>query len=182
MVLPVYIYGQPVLRKVAEKINPDYPELKELIDNMFETMYKADGIGLAAPQVGLSIRLLVIDASAAADEDNPDLQDFKKAFINPEILELSGDEWAYNEGCLSLPDIREDVMRPAIVKVRYYDENFQMHEDVYDGLKARIFQHEYDHIEGKLFIDRINPIRRRMISGKLRAMTKGKVNPKYKIK
>ncbi len=182
MVLPVYIYGQPVLRKVAEKINPDYPELKELIDNMFETMYKADGIGLAAPQVGLSIRLLVIDASAAAYEDNPDLQDFKKAFINPEILELSGDEWAYNEGCLSLPDIREDVMRPAIVKVRYYDENFQMHEDVYDGLKARIFQHEYDHIEGKLFIDRINPIRRRMISGKLRAMTKGKVNPKYKIK
>lgn len=182
MVLPVYIYGQPVLRKVAEKINPDYPELKELIDNMFETMYKADGIGLAAPQVGLSIRLLVIDASAAADEDNPDLQDFKKAFINPEILELSGDEWAYNEGCLSLPDIREDVMRPAIVKVRYYDENFQMYEDVYDGLKARIFQHEYDHIEGKLFIDRINPIRRRMISGKLRAMTKGKVNPKYKIK
>jgi len=149
---------------------------------MFETMGKADGIGLAAPQIGLSIRLIVIDARAAASDEKPDLADFKKVFINPQIIEYKADEWTYNEGCLSLPEIREDVDRPAVVRVRYQNENFDFFEEEFDGMKARIIQHEYDHIEGKLFIDRINPIRRRLLSSKLKQISKGKVIPVYKIK
>lgn len=180
MILPVYVYGQPVLRKVASDITPDYPDLKQLIDSMFETMYKADGVGLAAPQIGLSIRLIVIDATASASEEKSELSDFKKVLINPQVVEYKGDEWTYNEGCLSLPDIREDVDRPSAIKIRYFNENFDAFEEEFDGMKARIIQHEYDHLEGKLFVDRINPIRRRFISGKLKLISKGKVTANYK--
>jgi len=182
MILPVYVYGHPVLRKVASEITPEYPELKQLIKNMFETMRKADGVGLAAPQIGYSIRLIVIDATATASEEKPDLIDFKKVLINPQIINYEGEEWTYNEGCLSLPEIREDVNRPSKIRVRYFDENFDVFDQEFDGMRARIIQHEYDHIEGKLFVDRLNPIRRRLISGKLKLISKGKITPAYKIK
>lgn len=181
MVLPVFIYGHPVLKKVAHEIEQDYPELDKLIEDMFETMYKADGVGLAGPQVGKSLRIFVIDATAMAD-DEPELADFKKVFINPEILELDGEKWGFNEGCLSLPTIREEVDRPAIVRIRYQDKDFQMHEETYDGIAARIIQHEYDHLEGTLFIEKISPLRRRLLTGKLNAVKKGKVEIKYKTK
>ncbi len=182
MILPVCVYGHPVLRKVASEITPEYPDLKLLIENMFDTMRKADGVGLAAPQVGYSIRLFVIDATSAASEEKPDLYDFKKIFINPQILSYSGEEWTYNEGCLSLPEIREDVDRPSVIKLRYCNENFDVFEEEFDGIRARIIQHEYDHIEGKLFIDKLNPIRRRLIASKLKQISKGKITPAYKTK
>ncbi|MGD9929027.1 MAG: peptide deformylase, partial [Mangrovibacterium sp.] len=154
---------------------------QQLIDDMFETMYHSDGVGLAAPQIGKSLRIFVIDASSAADDDEPELEGFKKAFINPEILERRGDEWVMNEGCLSLPEIREDVSRPEFVKIRYVDENFVEHVEEYGGFAARVIQHEYDHLEGILFIDYLSPLRKRMLKGKLTAISKGKVHPAYRI-
>lgn len=180
MIYPVTVYGDPILRKVAQPIQPDYPDLKEFLENMWETMYHADGVGLAAPQAGRSIRIFVIDASAGADEE-PELKDFKKTFINPQILETSGEPWALEEGCLSLPEIREDVTRPEVVRIRYFDEQFQEHDETYGGFAARVIQHEYDHLEGKLFIDYLSPLRRKLLRGRLGNITKGKINPNYRI-
>ncbi len=181
MILPVTVYGNAVLRKVGVDITPDYDELPKLIDNMFETMEFAEGIGLAAPQIGRAIRLFVIDLRVMAEEF-PEFADFKKVFINAQILERSGEPVVDEEGCLSLPFIRENVERSDKIKIRYEDENFVEHEEEYEGWAARVIQHEYDHIDGKLFIDYISPLRRRMLKGKLQAISKGKVNTKYRIR
>ena len=181
MIYPIIVYGNPVLRKVAKEIGPDYPDLAKFIADMFETMEKSDGIGLAAPQVGKSIRIFVIDASPLADE-HPELEGFHKAFINAHMVERSGDEVLYSEGCLSLPTIREDVGRPPKIRIRYVDEQFNPHEEEYDGVLARVIQHEYDHTDGILFIDHLNPLKRKMLQGKLKAIAKGKVEVAYKIK
>ena len=181
MIYPVTVYGDPVLRKVAQPVEKNFENLNKFLENMWETMYHSDGIGLAAPQVGKSIRIFVIDASIAADEE-PELANFKKAFINPEILEFKGEKWAMNEGCLSLPEIREDISRPERVKIKYVDENFEEHTEEYDGFAARVIQHEYDHLEGKLFVDYLNPLKKRLLKSKLTAISKGKVNTSYRIK
>ncbi|WP_165044251.1 peptide deformylase [Dysgonomonas sp. ZJ709] len=181
MILPIYLYGQPVLRKIASDITQEYPNLKELIANMFETMYNADGIGLAAPQIGLDIRLFVIDLEPLA-EDNPQYADFKKVFINPRIVEYSGDIVKMDEGCLSLPGISEPVEREANIRIQYLDENFVAHDETYGDFFARCIQHEYDHIEGKLFIDKISGIRRQLIKGKLNNLIKGRTNCGYRVK
>lgn len=181
MILPIYLYGQPVLRKVAEEITPEYPKIKELIANMFETMYNADGIGLAAPQIGLDIRLFVIDLEPLA-EDDPKYAGFKKIFINPKIIESTGELVKMEEGCLSLPGINEAVEREEKIRIQYLDENFIPHDEVYGDFFARCIQHEYDHIEGKLFIDRISGIRKQMIKSKLNNLIKGKVNCHYRVK
>jgi peptide deformylase len=182
MKFPIVAYGDPILRRKATAIEPDeYPHIKELIENMFETMYAARGVGLAAPQVGLSMRLFIIDASPFEEED-PQLKDFKKVFINAIALEDKGEEWAFNEGCLSIPDIREDVSRKAIIRLSYYDEAWKHHEETFTGMAARIIQHEYDHIEGKLFIDKLSPLRKRLIQKKLNDISKGIVEVEYKMK
>lgn len=181
MKYPVTVYGDPLLRKKAQTIEKDHPKLDEIIENMWETMYYSDGVGLAAPQVGLSIRLFVIDASSGADEE-PELEGFKKVFINPEIIETKGDEWTMNEGCLSLPEIREDVDRPDEVTIKYLDENFVEHTETYKGFAGRVIQHEYDHLEGVLFVDYLSPLRKRLLKSKLIAISKGKVRPHYRIK
>lgn len=182
MKYPIIAYGDPVLRRKATAIEPDeYPHIKQIIDDMYETMYGARGVGLAAPQVGLSMRLFVIDASVFADEE-PDLKGFKKTFINATILEETGEEWPFNEGCLSIPDIREDVYRKPTVKISYYDENWKHHEDTFSGLAARVIQHEYDHIEGKLFTDKLSPLRKRLIEKKLNEISKGMVDVEYRMK
>ena len=181
MKYPVTVYGDPLLRRKAREIDQDDPKLNEIIENMWETMYYADGVGLAAPQVGLSKRIFVIDASSGADEE-PELKDFKKVFINPEIIETDGEEWVMNEGCLSLPEIREDVTRPDEVTLRYFDENFDEHEETFKGFVGRVIQHEYDHLEGKLFIDYLSPLRKRLLKGKLNNISKGKISTHYRIK
>ncbi|WP_259069193.1 peptide deformylase [Mucilaginibacter sp. X4EP1] len=182
MKYPIIAYGDPVLRKKATAIEPDeYPNIKELVDNMFETMYAAHGVGLAAPQVGLSMRLFVIDATPF-DDDDASLKDFKKVFINAEMLDETGEEWAFNEGCLSIPDIREDVYRCPVIKLSYYDENWKHHEGTFKGMAARVIQHEYDHIEGKLFTDKLSPLRKRLIEKKLNDISKGIVDVEYKMK
>lgn len=187
MKLPIIAYGDPVLRKKAAEIDEDYPNLKELIDNMFDTMYGARGVGLAAPQVGLPIRLFVVDASPFAEDDedepgDPSVKDFKKVFINPIIIEETGKKWAFNEGCLSIPDITEDVMRPEHILINYLDENFEEHEVELTGLAARIVQHEYDHIEGKLFVDKLSPLKKTMLKSRLDAISKGQIHVSYKMK
>jgi peptide deformylase len=181
MIYPIYVYGQPVLRKVAKEIDKDYPNLQEFVANMFETMYKTDGVGLAAPQVGESIRLFVIDGSAFAEDDET-MKDFRKAFINAKIIEYSGEDSVFNEGCLSLPTLREDVTRQSTIHITYYDENFVFHDEVFEGMKARIIQHEYDHTEGKMFIDHLSPLRKRIIKRKLNDISKGNIEVAYKIK
>lgn len=181
MILPIYVYGQQVLRKVAEDITPDYPKLKELIDNMFETMVNADGVGLAAPQIGLPIRVVTITLDPLSDEF-PEFKDFNKVYINPHILEVSGEEIAMDEGCLSLPGIHESVKRGDKIQVRYMDENFVEYNEVVEGYLARVMQHEFDHLEGKMFIDHISPLRKQMIKGKLNAMLNGKARSSYKMK
>lgn len=180
MIYPIVVYGDPVLRKTAEPVGKDVEGLKELIDDLFETMYHSDGVGLAAPQIGKSLRIFVIDASVNADEE-PELKDFKKAFINPEILERYGDHCMVNEGCISLPDIHEDVSRPSSLKIKYLDENLEEHLDEYGGFAARVIQHEYDHLEGVLLIDHLSPLKRRLLKSKLTAISKGKVKTSYKI-
>lgn len=181
MILPIYVIGTPVLRKVAEDITPDYEGLEQLLKDMEETMYHSDGVGLAAPQIGKSIRVFIIDASPM-DEDDESLKDFKKVFINPKIVEFRGERLLFNEGCLSIPTIREDVERESEIRIQYYDENFKFHDEVFDGIKARIIQHEYDHLEGILFTDRLNPLKKRLLKGKLTSVSKGKVDVNYRIK
>ena len=181
MKYPVTVYGDPLLRKKAKPVDKDYEGLKEIIENMWETMYYSDGVGLAAPQVGLSIRIFIVDASSGADEE-PELEGFKKVFINPEIIETSGEEWIMNEGCLSLPEIREDVERPDVVRIKYFDENFEKHEEEYKGFAGRIIQHEYDHLDGILFIDYLSPLKKRLLKSKLNSIARGKVQPHYRIK
>ena len=181
MIYPIVIYGSPLLRRVSKEINKDYEGLNDLIENMFETMYASDGVGLAAPQIGKSVRVFVIDA-APLEEDDPSLKDFKKVFINPVIEDEHGEMWIYGEGCLSLPKLREDVQRLSQVTIRYQDENLKEHTETYNGVKARIIQHEYDHLEGILFVDKISPLRKKLIRGKLSAITKGKFDVPYKTK
>lgn len=181
MKLPIIAYGDSVLRKPAKEISNSYPNLHELIENMFETMYGANGVGLAAPQIGKSIRVFVIDASPYAEEE-PDLLNFKRAFINPVVLKEDGEEWSYNEGCLSIPDIHEDINRPAEVTLRYFDENWEERTQTFKGLAARIIQHEFDHIEGKLFTDKLPPLRKVLLKSKLDAISKGKIQVDYKMK
>ncbi len=181
MILSVYVVGSPVLRKVAEDIDASYPEINELISNMFDTMYFSDGVGLAAPQVGKSIRLFVIDASPMA-EDYPELENFKRVFINANIVERFGEPWSFNEGCLSIPNLRENVIREESIRMQYLDENFQPHEEVFSGVAARVIQHEYDHLEGVLFIDKLAQIRKRMLQGKVNAISKGRFSATYKTK
>ena len=188
MILPIVAYGDPVLKKQAKEITKDYPNLDTLIDNMFETMYGAYGVGLAAPQIGLSIRLFIVDASPFAEDDDlskeeqEQLKDFKRVFINPIILEETGDEWAFNEGCLSIPDVREDVFRQPNIKIQYQDQDFNTHTEELSGLAARVFQHEYDHIEGVLFTDKLSALKKRLIKGKLANISKGKINVDYRMK
>ena len=185
MIYPIYVYGSTVLRKKAIKITKDYPGLEQLVQDMFETMISSDGVGLAAPQIGLPIRIFVVDGTQIKqDEDEPaeDLSTFKMAFINPTITKLWGKKWTYNEGCLSVPTLREDVERPEKARIEYYDVNFNFHDEIFEGVKSRIIQHEYDHLEGILFVDRINPLKKRLINGKLNSISKGKVDISYKIR
>ena len=181
MILPIYTYGQPVLRRPTEEIDSSYPNLDELINNMFETLIQAEGCGLAAPQVGLSIRLFVVDGTELA-EDYPECANFKQAFINPELLETSDETCSYSEGCLSLPGISENVTRPAKIKIRYFDSQWNEHIDELSGFAARIVLHEYDHLEAHVFTDRISPIRRQFVKTRLTNIAKGKVTAKYKTK
>ena len=188
MVLPIVAYGHTVLRKVAHEIDKDYPNLPKLIEDMWETMYASNGVGLAAPQVNKDIRLFVVDSSQIftnqEEEDKgryPDEPGVKKVFINANITSLNGREWVYNEGCLSIPKIREDVSRNEEVTIEYYNENFEQHVDTFNGLTARIILHEYDHIEGKLFIDYLKPLKRRLMKGKLDDISKGKIKVDYKM-
>lgn len=185
MILPIVAYGDDVLKQKAETITPEYPDLKQLIADMFETMYNAKGVGLAAPQIGKSIRLFIVDASPFADDEEEDLthlENFKKVFINAQIIEEEGKEWAFNEGCLSIPGIREDVYRKPTVLLRYQDENFNQFEERFNGIAARIIQHEYDHIEGILFIEHLNPLKRRLLKSKLNNISKGEVKVDYKMR
>jgi len=188
MILPIYAYGDPVLRKMGVDIDKDYPNLAELIENMQETMVNANGIGLAAPQIGKAIRLFIVNTSPfEKDEDLDDqerefLANFKKVFINAKILKEEGDDWAFNEGCLSIPDITEDIFRQEKITIEYVDEKFEKHTEVLDGLAARVVQHEYDHIEGILFTDKISSLKKRLIKKKLENISKGKINPSYRMK
>jgi len=188
MILPIVAYGADVLRKVAVEIEKDYPHLDKLIADMWETMYASNGVGLAAPQVNKNIRLFVMDSAQIfehqEEEDKgkyPDEPGVKKVFINAHIDSLDGEEWSYNEGCLSIPKIREDIMRPEQVTIEYLDENFELHTETFKGITARIIQHEYDHIEGKLFIDYLKPLKKKMLQGKLNDISKGKIKVDYKM-
>ena len=193
MVLPIVVYGDPVLRKVCVDIEKTHENLTQIIKDMYETMYEANGVGLAAPQVNKAIRLFVVDASPFAEVDEDEepeftaeemkqMNGFKKTFINAQIIEEVGEEWKFNEGCLSIPKIREDVLRKPTVTIEYYDENFKKHTETYDGVIARVIQHEYDHIEGILFTDKINPFKRKLIGGKLTDISKGKFRADYKTR
>jgi peptide deformylase len=188
MILPIVAYGHPVLREVAKEIGPDYPQLDKLIEDMWETMYGSNGVGLAAPQVNRAIRLFVVDSTQIFNnmedleqEDYPDGPGIKKLFINARIKSLDGEEWSYNEGCLSIPKIREDIWRNEEVMLEYQDENFEFHTKTFNGITARVILHEYDHIEGKLFIDRISLLKRKLIKGKLEDISKGKVRVDYRM-
>ena len=188
MILPILAYGSPVLKKLANDITPNYPNLNELISNMWETMYAAKGVGLAAPQIGLSIRLFVIDATPFLDDENMDdfelnsIKNFKKVFINPKIINENGSLWEFNEGCLSIPEIREDVSRRSKIKIEYFDENFQFHKQELSGLAARVVQHEYDHIEGILFTDHVSSLKKRLIKRKLTNISSGSIKVDYEMK
>jgi peptide deformylase len=188
LILPILAYGHPVLRKVAVDITPDYPQLDKFIEDMWETMYGSKGVGLAAPQVNKNIRLFVVDTmqmfvNLGEDEkvDYPDAPGFKGVFINAHVVEIDGEEWPYNEGCLSIPKIREDIFRQESVTLQFRDENFDSHVQTFSGLSARVILHEYDHIEGKLFIDHLPPLKRKLMKGKLNDISKGKVDVDYKM-
>ena len=189
MILPIVAYGSPVLRKVCADITPDFPGLSKLIEDMWETMYSSSGVGLAAPQVNKDIRLFVVDSEQIfrqMEEDRekttyPDAPGTKQVFINAHVKEVDGNEWAYNEGCLSIPKIREDITRHSLVTMEYMDENFQQHMRTFSGITARIILHEYDHIEGKLFIDHVSPLKRKLMRGKLNDISKGKIKVDYKM-
>ena len=188
MILPIVAYGDPVLRKMGEEITEDYPKLGELIENMYETMYAAYGVGLAAPQIGLPIRLFLVDTEPFSEDDmfteeeKNQLKNFKRTFINAEILEEEGDEWAFNEGCLSIPDVREDVFRKPKIKIQYQDEKFNTHVEEFDGLIARVIQHEYDHIDGILFTDKLSSLKKRLIKGRLANISKGNIKVDYRMR
>ena len=188
MILPIVAYGDPVLRKVADAIDAAYPDLEKLINNMKETMYNASGVGLAAPQIGKAIRLFLIDASPFAEDDDLSeeertvLKSFNRVFINPKILEEEGEEWLFNEGCLSIPEVREDVSRQPKITIEYQDENFTIHTETLEGLAARVFQHEYDHIEGILFTDKLSTLKKRIIKKKLENISKGKISADYRMR
>ena len=189
MILPIVAYGSPVLRKVCKDITPDYPNLNTLLENMWETMYSSNGVGLAAPQVNHDIRLFVIDSEQIftnMEEDDerinyPDKPGFKGIFINAHIVKLNGNEWSYNEGCLSIPKIREDIMRHEEVTLQYVDENFQPYTKTFNGITARVILHEYDHIEGKLFIDYLKPLKKKLLKRKLDDISKGKIKVDYRM-
>ncbi|MBS1602733.1 MAG: peptide deformylase [Bacteroidetes bacterium] len=188
MILPIVAYGTPILRAVSKDITPDYPNLAKLVEDMWETMYSSSGVGLAAPQINRDIRLFVVDSQqifANQEEDEkdkyPDAPGIKQVFINAHIVETRGDEWAYNEGCLSIPKIREDVYRSEEVTLEWVDENFEPHTETFSGISARIILHEYDHIEGKLFIDYLKPLKRKLLKGKLDDISRGKINVDYKM-
>jgi len=188
MILPIVAYGDPVLRKVAVAIDAEFPDLEKLINNMKETMYNASGVGLAAPQIGKAIRLFLIDASPFAEDDDLSeeertvLKSFNRVFINPKILEEEGEEWLFNEGCLSIPEVREDVSRQPKITIEYQDENFTIHKETLEGLAARVFQHEYDHIEGILFTDKLSTLKKRIIKKKLENISKGKISADYRMR
>lgn len=188
MILPIIAYGHPVLKRKAEVINKDYPKLKELIENMFETMYNASGVGIAAPQIGLSIRLFIVDTNPFAeddslsDNDRNQLKSFKKIFVNPVIIDEKGGEWSFEEGCLSIPNIREGVLRQKQITIQYHDENFNKHTDSFDGLLARVIQHEYDHIEGVLFTDKLSSFKKQLLKKKLLKISSGKLSFDYEMK
>jgi len=188
MIIPIYGYGEPVLRQVGEEISPDYPNLSAIIDNMYDTMYNAFGVGLAAPQIGLPIRLFIIDTEPFSDSNNlsneeqQQLKNFKRTFINAKMLLEDGEEWGFNEGCLSIPDVREDVYRNERITIEYCDENFTKKTEVFDGLIARVIQHEYDHIEGILFTDKISMLKKTLIKKKLQNIMDGKAFPDYRMK
>ncbi len=187
MTLPIVAYGDPVLRKVGKEIEAGYPKLKELIENMWETMYKANGVGLAAPQVGLPIRLFLVDTTPFAEdedlttEEQESLDGFKKVFINAHFDEEIGEEWTFNEGCLSIPDVREDVKRKDTITISYLDQSFNKKTETYNGLLARVIQHEYDHIEGILFTDKLSPLKKRLLKGRLANISKGKIKVDYRM-
>lgn len=181
MIYPIYVYGSAVLRKESVDIMPDYPGLDSLVESMYETMYESEGVGLAAPQIGKNIRLFVVDLSPFEEKD-PVLAEFKKTFINAQIYERTGDHELFEEGCLSVPGIREEVSRPSVIKMRWVDENFVAHDQQFDGIVARVIQHEYDHIDAKLFVDHLSPLRKTLLKSKLIAMSKGKYSADYKTK
>ena len=188
MILPIVAYGDPVLKRKAEDISKDYPQFDTLLGNMFETMYNAFGVGLAAPQIGLSIRLFIIDTTPFSEdedltqEEQNALKGFKRVFVNAKILKEEGDEWAFNEGCLSIPDVREDVFRQPKITIEYVDENFKLQTEIFEGLIARVIQHEYDHIEGILFTDKLSSLKKRLIKGKLANISKGKIIVDYRMR
>ena len=187
MLLPIIAYGHPVLKRKAEVISKDYPKLKELIDSMFETMYNASGVGIAAPQIGQSIRLFIVDTTpfseddSLSDKERNQLKSFKKIFINPKIIEESGDDWSFDEGCLSIPNIRESVLRQPEIKIQYFDENFIKHVQSFDGLLARVIQHEYDHVEGILFTDKLSSFKKQLLKKKLLKISSGKLSFDYEM-
>lgn len=188
MILPIVGYGDPVLRKIGENISEDYPNFKELLENMYETMYNASGVGLAAPQIGVPIRLFIIDTEPFSESDDlsteeqNQLKGFRQTFINAKMVLEEGDEWAFNEGCLSIPDVREDVIRNEKITIEYLNENFEKKIEVFDGLVARVIQHEYDHIEGILFTDKISSLKKTLIKKKLQNIMDGKARPDYRMK
>ena len=188
MILPIIAYGDPVLRKLGKSIDKDYPALESLLDNMFETMYGAKGIGLAAPQIGLPIRIFIVDATPFKDDEELELEErnflstFKQVFINAQIIDETGDKWVFNEGCLSIPDVREDVFRNETVKIEYLDEKFEKYTKEFSGIAARIIQHEYDHIQGILFTDKLSSLKKRLIKGKLANISKGKIRIDYRMR
>jgi len=180
MIYPILAFGHPNLRKIAVNIDKDYPDLDKLIESMYESMYQSNGVGLAAPQINRSIRLFTIDASPFSEEAATEIE-FKQTFINAKIIEETGDKWSFNEGCLSVPGINEDVMRHSNIRIQYYDQNWEYHDEKYDGVVARVIQHEYDHLEGKLFVDHLSGLRKTMIKGKLTDISKGKTNADYRM-
>ncbi|GBF21077.1 peptide deformylase [Arenibacter sp. NBRC 103722] len=188
MILPIVAYGDPVLRKVADDIDKDFSRFEELVANMWDTMYNANGVGLAAPQIGLPIRLFLVDTTPFGDdeelteEEQNALKGFRKVFINARIEEETGTEWAFNEGCLSIPDVREDVSRKDTITISYMDENFKSYKETYDGLLARVIQHEYDHIEGILFTDKLSSLKKRLLKGRLANISKGKIKVEYRMR
>ena len=181
MILPIYAYGQPVLKREGDEVSREYPELDKLIDDMFETMYNASGVGLAAPQVGLSLKLFVVDTIQVEKEETRG-KGIKKVFLNAELMEETGDEWAYEEGCLSIPDVRGEVDRLPVIRLRYQDEKFKLHEETFEGINARVIQHEYDHTIGKLFIEKLGPVKKQLIKRKLENIKRGKVSADYRLK
>lgn len=181
MIYPITVFGDPVLRKVTTDIDQSYEGLEKLAEDMLETMHNAEGVGLAAPQIGLTVRIFVVDLSPLSD-DEPELADFVKAFINPQIIEKTGDKVLMDEGCLSLPGLREDVLRYNTIRIKYFDTNWQAHDEIYTGFTARVLQHEYDHLDGVMFVDYCSPLKKRLLKGKLMDISKGNVTTSYRIK